>query len=79
MKHIELMWHSYRQMIPAEASLSQHIETRRAFYAGAKALQSIMLNQTSDEPEMTEADERLIEGLDAELQAFADEIKAGRA
>lgn len=74
-------WAAYRAAaIPASATVGQVRQCRRAFYAGAQALQQIMLTGVSTEGEdMTEDDERLMLGIDAEFVQFAADVKAGRA
>src|SRR5262245_3965216 len=73
-------WASWRSLvIPAAAGEVQVRESRRACSAGAQALQVILLHGVSDEAEMTDGDERLMRDIDAELQAFTADVKAGRA
>lgn len=77
---IAAQWASYRSAcIPATAGETQVRESRRAFYAGAQALQVILLAGVSDEADMTDSDERLMQSIDAELTQFGADVKARRA
>jgi hypothetical protein len=73
-------WNEYRsRVMPRTVGETQLRETRRAFYAGAQALQQVMTHGVSDEADMTDADERLMLNIDAEFVQFAADVKAGRA
>jgi len=73
-------WNGYRRSVmPPTVGETQLRETRRAFYAGAQALQQVMLHGVSNEPDMTDGDERLMRAIDAEFERFAADVKAGRA
>lgn len=73
-------WNEYRgRVMPPTVGETQLRETRRAFYAGAQALQQVMAHGVSDEADMTDADERLMLSIDAEFVQFAADVKAGRA
>ncbi len=71
-------WNSYlADVVPASAPLSQMIETRRAFYAGAATMFSLMADDTHSMSE--EATLVFFEKLQLELQEFNEAIKRGRA
>ncbi len=73
MKRLEKEWLKMWAMIePHGAHETQRIETRRAFYAGAHTMLSLLTENVS------EGDD-LIEKLDEEIGAFFAEVKAGRA
>jgi hypothetical protein len=77
---IKAQWDSYvRAVMPPGVGRVQLQETRRAFYAGAQALMAIMVGGVSDEDEMTPADESLMEGIHAEFEQFAEDVKSGKA
>jgi hypothetical protein len=75
-------WKDYRtKVLPLDAPAIQARECRRAYYAGAWALLSILLGQleqnTDGEP--TAADLRLMDDLHAEMLAFGERVKEGKA
>jgi hypothetical protein len=74
---IEAEWQSYDlAVVPHNAGSVQHEECRRAFYAGAVACLSTivdMLDSRSKEP--TEQDLQKMQVLHDELTAFAQSIK----
>lgn len=77
---IKEQWESYvRQVLPETAGPVQCQETRRAFYAGAQALLSILTAGTSDDAEVTESDMSLLEGIQRELEQFYRDVQGGRA
>lgn len=62
---IKEQWESYeREVVPANASAEQRLETRRAFYAGAQAMLTTSLGRNASTPE---------------LLAFAQDVEEGRA
>lgn len=69
-------WERYRrQVIPANAGRVQVEETRRAFYGGAGNMFALLTNSVSEgDSEPSAADLALLEGLQAELLAFQDEM-----
>jgi hypothetical protein len=68
-------WASYAaEVIPATAPVVQRVETRRGFYAGAKALMRVVLNVTSDGPDMTDEDLVKMDALESEIEAFMAEV-----
>ena len=76
-------WKAYRQQVlPAQITSVQEIETRRAFYAGAQALLSVQMKgfeteSGSDEP--TEADLAVMDGIKAEFDEYLEQLKVGKA
>lgn len=74
------VWLDYRRrVLPKGAPDAQHIECRRAFYAGAEACYGTIMAMLEPGQEATEADLRKMAELDIELRNFASEVKAGRA
>jgi hypothetical protein len=77
---IAAQWQSYEQMVmPPTAGREQRQETRRGFYAGAQAVFEILVRGVSDEPEMTDGDEQLMQRLSAEFEQFAADVRRGAA
>ena len=81
MKLLETEWITYRNaVIPNNASSTQLSESRRAFYAGAWALYSLMMNNfehgTEDE---TPKDLELMAKLDGEMRDFKERVVKGWA
>ena len=81
MKHLEAQWTSYYEaVIPFGAPVVQVVESRRAFYAGAWALYSIIMNgldaKSQDE---TPRDLELMATLDREMRDFNEDVRKGRA
>lgn len=77
---IEKSWLSYRtECIHAEAGQLQLIESRRAFYAGARALLTAITDILEPGEEATDADIAMLEAIHVELNDFMDALKAGKA
>lgn len=79
-------WTSYAaEVVPSDASAVQIQETRRAFYAGARAGMEMLAIDLFDNAVETPSCGHLPEGgwcwdcLHAELEAFVAEVAAGRA
>lgn len=73
-------WEHYaRAILPAGAPDVQKVETRRAFYAGAAALFTLMTGGLDEDSEPTELDIAFVEVLSQELAAFGRDLAAGRA
>jgi hypothetical protein len=72
-------WESYeRDVMPRDAGQDQRVETRRAFYAGAKAVLQMALQIGEDS--VSEAQGViLLETLKRECEAFVDLIRKGKA
>ena len=69
-------WESYLELVvPKDASTHQVIETRRAFYAGARCLLTLIArNAAGSGGEITRADEELMARVEAELHHFARHV-----
>jgi hypothetical protein len=64
-------WRSYaEQVLPDEAPTVQRVECRRAFYAGAVALWSIVNKHLSPDEEPTDSDLVIMRAIVDELQTF---------
>lgn len=71
---------SHLALDPVGAHRIQRQEMRRAFYAGASAVLTILTqNMTTDEGEPTQADFALMDNLVQELDSFKDAVAHGRA
>lgn len=65
-------WDKYRlEVIPIDASRTQVEETRNGFYAGAWHLLACVMSALEPGTEPTDADLKLLDEIQAELQAFA--------
>ncbi len=76
-KYIEAQWNIYRLLLPPDASVTQKIETRRAFYAGAGCLLSSLVATFGPGTEPTDADVKVLEDVNAELQDFLKHVANG--
>jgi hypothetical protein len=77
---IEVAWRSYlNEVLPGEAGETQRRETRRAFFAGARAFFACSHAIVSDDKEPTEADLAGYGALVDELDAFSAAIERGDA
>jgi hypothetical protein len=72
-------WLSYQKILPADAGEIQITETRRAFYAGATALWSLIMSTLDPGLDPTDAELKRMDALDAELTAFQQAVRDGRA
>jgi hypothetical protein len=73
-------WHAYRHdMMPATASAVQVRDTKRAFYAGAMAYQTVLNRNLARYPDDQQADMDLLADLDNEMSAFKKEVEQGFA
>ncbi len=86
MKNPNLVEQEWRSFFVAaklrEVGATQQREMRRAFFAGARGLLSMMmraLSDTDDADEVTEYDEKVMHCISDELDAFGEDVKAGRA
>jgi hypothetical protein len=71
-------WESYlRDVMPAGAGAIQREETRRAFYAGAASMMSLVVGGMSETDEVTEGDVLCLSGLADELEAHAAALRSG--
>lgn len=79
MKTVAEQWKSFRdEVMPPNVSRIQQQEMRRAFYAGAQALLTLMVVNVTDEMSDEEGGE-YTNSLSEELMAFAKDVKEGRA
>jgi hypothetical protein len=77
---VEQAWGDYRLLVvPKTAGPAQIKELRRAFYAGAESLMVQILNGLSPGADCTPSDEDYLTALQAELLAFARDVKKGLA
>lgn len=67
-------WQSYaREVVPAEASTVQREECRRAFYAGAAAMLSLVFEAV--DPHDEDEGENNLQQLEEELNAMSHELR----
>lgn len=78
---IKGQWNSYLDNVlaPTTPGPVQVQETRRAFYAGAQAMLTVLLEILEPGAEATDKDIATMEALDAELRGFGVDVKEGRA
>ena len=80
MKLLETAWKEYEtKTLPPGVSKVQLVETRRAFYTGARALLTGLLNVFGPDKEPTESDLAIMDGVQEELDQFYKDISEGRA
>lgn len=82
MKTLAGEWASARRLIPATAPAAQFQESRRFFYAGARAFLYLLmanLEDTGNDDDVTPRDEAIMQALQGELDQFAKDLAAGRA
>lgn len=80
MKLLENEWVKMRnKVIPKDAPQVQLIEMRRAFFAGAWAFYSLLMNSLEPGLDETPKDMALMAQLDAELREFRDRVEKGHA
>ena len=76
MKRLEAEWLDYRKrVVPADAARVQVEECRRAFYAGAASIHSVIMQMLSPGADATEDDVRKMQELYGELVAFGESVK----
>ena len=68
-----------RKVLPANCSLTQKQETRRAFYAGAHAILLRIIEAFAPESEPTAEDIQIMADVHEELMDFAEAIRQGKA
>jgi hypothetical protein len=68
-----------RRVLPASVGKIQRQEMRRAWYAGAATLFSLMAGGLDADHEPTDLDVAYLDSLNGELAAFAESVRAGRA
>jgi hypothetical protein len=69
-RRVEAAWQLFRVIIPAGAPPFQRTEMKKAFYAGAFAMFSALVNGVDDNPDPSAADMSMMDEIHAELQAF---------
>lgn len=74
---LEKQWLRYSAILPKDASEEQRIETKRAFFGGIAALTTIQLDIIAPLPEPLAV--IMMVGIEKELAAFAEAVKAGKA
>lgn len=80
MKLIAEAWRDFEiQVIPLNAPEIQRTECRRAFYAGAIAMFGGIVNMLEPGQEATEADLKKMDAIQAEINQYSGDLKAGRA
>jgi hypothetical protein len=73
---IEQGWDGFRQsVVPANASAVQVVEMRKAFFAGAAHLFAQAMLRLDPGTEPTEEDLAMLDGVHAELLAFALSVR----
>jgi hypothetical protein len=73
-------WISYRErVLSPDAAPVQVQETRRAFYVGAQALWDGIMRNLDPGTEPTDRDMSRMDGLEAELREFVENVEAGLA
>lgn len=73
-------WESFeRAAVPANASVTQRQDMRRAFYAGALATLNEIMRRTDDNDEPSDADVAALEAYYDELMQFGRDVAEGRA
>lgn len=79
MNSIEGKWQEYRtRVVPKDASETQVMEARRAFYAGAGSLFSIVLD-LADKKVSEKAGVAVVRSIDEEIRLFSIAVLDGRA
>ena len=79
-KVIEEAWQQLAKAVyPASVSRVQYTECRRAFYAGANALLTILASRLSPDKEPTAEDAKIMEGIEEEFIQYAKDLQEGKA
>lgn len=76
---IAAAWESFRNVIPASASLEQFVEMRRAFFAGAWHVLCVQKDIGDRPTETEESDVAILEAMIAEAVAFKESVERGEA
>lgn len=77
---IEKAWQEYEtKVIPPGAPRVQIVESKRAFYAGVRALLGGLMDQLESGEEPTREDLNLMHRVLGEINAFYEKVKAGEA
>lgn len=79
MKTVRSEWDDFaKAVLPPDCFPVQRQEMRRAFYAGARSMLSLM-SQMADESPDEESGVKMVETLNQELRRFNEDVKGGRA
>ena len=80
MKMIAEAWRTFEsEVLPTDAPEVQRTETRRAFYAGARALFAGMVGMLEPGQDTTQADLGKMDAIQEELNQFREDVNEGRA
>lgn len=72
-------WATFRErVVHPDATPTQVVEMRRAWYAGAEAL-FLLMSDFDPSPDPTDSDMVIMDGIYEELQSFAKDVAEGRA
>ena len=72
-------WKEYREnVISPDAHVTQLIECKRAFYAGARTLLTDILSMLDPGEEPTEDDLLMMDDIEAELEQFSIDVLHGK-
>lgn len=78
-KLLDKAWREYAiKIIPVDAPNVQFTESRRAFYAGAISLFNTMMDSVGPGVEPTDEEVAVLDSIKAEIDAYVDDLKAGR-
>lgn len=72
-------WDQFARTLLAHAGIVQRVEMRRAFYAGAASMFTLLTGGLDADHEPTALDLAYVESLNQETVAFARDIAEGRA
>ena len=74
-QYIKIGWESYRKLVlPDNATETQLVETRQAFFSGASVLFEIITRQLDPKKEVTEKDLQFMTEISNETAAFGQEL-----
>jgi hypothetical protein len=77
--YVETLWQDFeRDVLPSNAGQVQRQESRRCFYAGARALLTFLTEGLDPDREPTEADLDKMDAISDELAAFMLDVVEGR-
>lgn len=80
-KYVDEAWQIYAEhAIPADAHVIQYVEERRAFYAGAMAVYSTLMEAFgTEEEDVTDKDLAVMAMVHDELTQFMMDVVTGKA
>jgi hypothetical protein len=75
---IEKEWRELAALtLPPDASIIQRMEMRKAFFAGAISMFSMIFSGLDpSSPDMTSADESLLDDLSSEMEEYINQMKS---